>query len=238
MMRMLLVVALLLVAFSIPDFTRSPHAAAEPHSSEPHSSEPHSAEPYNCPPACDRIPVSAWIPQWAIPLNSRYVWPQLAAVAVTSASPRFQFEELCSTAAVAKDPRSYAIAERAVVANPAGQWQLQAQIVHWRGETWRGGQLAESVFDTAVAALRDCQHNNPATSPSITVNEPGRMAAVVSGPVVLHQYLVANPDNSTVTELAMWSTAPPLTPWPTTSDAAILDALNAPLCTAYIGSCP
>ncbi len=40
------------------------------------------------------------------------------------------------------------------------------------------------------------------------------MAAVVSGPVILHQYLVANPANSTITELALWSTAPPLTAWP------------------------
>ena len=30
-------------------------------------------------------------------------------------------------------------------------------------------------------------------------------------PTILHEYLVAKPDNSTVTELALWSTAPPLT---------------------------
>lgn len=228
MLRMLLVLALVSFGLvAVPGTAATPHAAAEP---------------YNCPPACDRIPHSAWMPQWAIPMNARYVWPELAAVAVTAAPPRFRFEELCGIAepnsAGAQDPRSYAIAEEALVANPPGQWQLQAQIVHWRGETWRGGQLAESVFDSAVAALRDCQRNNPSASPSITFKAPGRMAAVISGPVVLHQYLVANPDNSTVTELAMWSTTPPLTPWPTTSDVTILDALNAPLCTAYIGSCP
>ena len=110
-----------------------------------------------------------------------------------------------------QDPRCYAVAERAVVVNPEGQWQLQAQVLHWRGETWRGGQLAEDVFNTAVAALRACQRTNPAASPSLTIDEPDRMAAVVSGPVILHQYLVANPANSTITELALWSTAPPLT---------------------------
>lgn len=199
---------------------------------------PAAADPQNCPPACDRIPDSAWIPPWAIPLNARYGWPQLPALAVTAVAPRFRFEELCGSPPVAADPRSYAVAERAAVVNPAGQWQLQAQVVHWRGETWRGGALAEDAFNTAVAALQACQRTNPAQSPSLTILEPDRMAAVVSGPVILHQYLVANPANSTITELALWSSAPPQTPWPPLADETVLDTLGAPLCTAYIGSCP
>jgi hypothetical protein len=199
---------------------------------------PAAAEPETCPPACDRIPDSAWIASWAIPLNARYAWPRLPGLAVTATSPRFRFEELCGSPPVAQDPRSYVVAEKAVVVNPEGQWQLQAQVLHWRGETWRGGQLAEDVFNTAVAALRFCQLTNPAASPSLTTVEPDRMAAVVSGPVILHQYLVANPANSTITELALWSTAPPLTAWPAPGDDTVLDALGAPLCTAYIGSCP
>ena len=135
------------------------------------------------------------------------------------------------------DPRSWAVAERALVVNPEGQWQLQAQVLHWRGETWRGGQLAQEVFDTAAGALRSCQRTNVTASPSVTTDEPDRMAAVIGGPVILHQYLVANPGNSTITELAMWSTAPPLTTWPGVDDTAVLDAMGAPLCAAYIGSC-
>lgn len=196
------------------------------------------AQPENCPPLCDRIPDSAWIASWAIPLNARYAWPQLPGVSVTATAPRFRFEELCASPPVAQDPRSYAVAEKAVVSNPDGQWQLQAQVVHWRGETWRGGQLVEDVFAKAVAALRACQLTNPSASPSLTTVEADRVAAVVSGPVILHQYLVANPANSTVTELALWSTAPPLTPWPSIPDDTVLDELGAPLCTAYIGSCP
>ena len=196
------------------------------------------AQPDNCPPACDRIPDAAWIAPWAIPLNSRYPWPLLPGVAVTATSPRFRFEDLCASPQVAQDPRTYAVAERALVVNPDGQWQLQAQVLHWRGETWRGGQLADDVFGTAVAALRSCQRTNPAASPSLTTDQPGRMAAVISGPVILHEYLLSNPANSTVTELALWSTAPPLTPWPGVADDTVLDALGAPLCTAYIGSCP
>jgi hypothetical protein len=37
--------------------------------------------------------------------------------------------------------------------------------------------------------------------------------------------------------LALWSDAPAQTPWPSVTDTAVLDALSAPLCTAYIGSC-
>ncbi len=196
------------------------------------------ADPESCPPHCDRIPDAAWMAPWALPLNARYTWPRLAGVAVTAMSPRFRFEELCGTPPVAQDPRAYAVAERATVTNPEGQWQLQAQVIHWRGETWRGGQLAQDVFRAAVAALRSCQRTNPSASPSLTVDEPDAMAAVISGPVILRQYLLANPANSTVTELALWSTAPPQTPWPAVADDAVLDALGAPLCTAYIGSCP
>lgn len=198
---------------------------------------PAAATPETCPPACDRIPDAAWIPPWGIPLNPRYAWPRLAGVAVTAVAPRFRFEELCASPPVPQDPRGWAVAERAAVVNPEGQWQLQVQVLHWRGETWRGGQLAQDVFDTAVAALRSCQLTNVAASPSVTTDDGDRMAAVVGGPVILHQYLVANPGNSSVTELAMWSTAPPLTPWPAIGDAAVLDAMGAPLCAAYIGSC-
>ena len=200
---------------------------------------PVAAEPAStCPPACNRIPETAWIAPSAIPLNSTYAWPQLAGLAVTSRPARFRFEELCGTAPMPADPRGYAVAERSQVSNPAGQWQLQAQVVHWPGETWRGGQLAQDAVVAAVAALRACQSTNPAASASLVVDEPDRVAAAISGPVILHEYLVADPFNSTVTELALWSEAPAQTPWPALTDTAVLDALGAPLCTAYIGSCP
>lgn len=199
---------------------------------------PAAADPYDCPPACDSIPDSAWLSPASIPLHARYGWPQLAGLAVTAASPRFRFEELCASPPRPADPRAYAVAEQAVVVNGPGQWQMQAQILHWRGETWRGGEIVAEVFAAAVAALRTCQLTNLLASPSLTVDEPDRMAAVVAGPVILHQYLLANPANNTISELALWSDTPPATPWLPVADAAVLDALAAPLCTAYIGSCP
>ena len=89
-----------------------------------------------------------------------------------------------------------------------GQWQLRAEVVHWRGETGRAGASATSVFDIAAAALRGCQLGVAAESPSVTVDEPNRLSAVVSGPTVLHTYLVAHPENSTISELALWTTDP------------------------------
>lgn len=201
---------------------------------------PSPAEPTGntCPPACNRIPPSAWIAPAAIPLDGRYEWQPLAGLAVTAHTPRFRFEELCGSPAAAQDPRNYAVAERSVITHPAGQWQLQAQILHWRGETWRGGELAREAVAAAAAGLRACQQTNPGASPSATLDEPERLAAVISGPVILHEYLLADTVSSTVTELALWAAAPPATPYPTLSDSAILDSLGAPLCAAYLGSCP
>ncbi|MFM9036050.1 MAG: ATPase [Mycobacterium sp.] len=203
------------------------------------SAAPASAEPATtCPPDCDRIPEAAWIAPAAIPLNAVYSWPRLAGLAVTSRPPRFRCEHLCATPAAAGDPRSYAVAERAQVSSPrqCSTWACSCHSP--RGETWRGGQLVRDAFAAAVAALRACQATNPAASPSLTLDQPERLAGAVSGPVVLHQYLLADPINSTMTELALWTDGPAQTPWPAVSESAVLDALGAPLCTAYVDSCP
>ena len=197
------------------------------------------ADPEACPPICDRIPDTAWVPSSAIPLNSTYRWPNLARLAVPmtgTATPRFRFEEVCATPAFPQDTRNSAVASRATVTNPQGQWQLQAQVLHWRGDTARGGQSASSVFDIATAALRGCQLGVAAESPLLTVAEPNRLAAVISGPVIMHTYLVARPENSTISELTLWSSEPQVA-WPVISDAQVLDAMTSPVCAAYIGSC-
>ena len=201
------------------------------------------AEPETCPPVCDQIPATAWIPARAVPLDSVYHWPAPAGLAVQitgiGGGARFRFEEVCAsaTAAVARDPRAGAVAARATVAHPDGQWQLQAQILHWRGDTARGGPTAAAVFGTAVAALRGCQLGAPLESPSVTTDGPDRMAAVLSGPVIVHTYLVVHPPSSTIAELTLWSAAPPQVPWPAMADEPVLNAMAAPLCDAYLASC-
>jgi hypothetical protein len=202
---------------------------------------PAQADPETCPPVCDQIPNTAWIQQRAVPLNSVYNWPALAGSAApqTGAGPvRFRFEDLCAAPALPQDARDSAVAARVTVAHPDGQWQLQAQVLHWRGDTARGGPTAASVFRNAVAALRGCQRGAPAQSPSITSDEQNRMAAVISGPVVMHTYLVAHVASSTISELTLWSSGPPQVAWPTMADDPVLNSMTAPLCDAYIASCP
>jgi hypothetical protein len=203
---------------------------------------PAPAEPETCPPVCDQIPDTAWIQQRAVPLNSVYNWPVLAGLAVqvtgAGAGPRFRFEDVCATQPVPQDPRASAVASRVMVVHPDGQWQLQAQVLHWRGDTARGGAVAASVLSTAVAALRGCQTGSPPQSPSITSDEPNRMAAVISGPVIMHTYLMAHVASSTISELTLWSSGPPQVPWPSMADNQVLDSMTAPLCEAYIASCP
>ena len=203
---------------------------------------PAHAEPQACPPVCDQIPDSAWIQRRAVPLDSVYGWPAPAALATqvtgVAPGPRFRFQELCATPPVPRDPRDSAVVARATVVHPDGQWQLQAQILHWRGDTASGGAIAASVFTDAVAAVRSCQQRAPLQSPSITSDETNRMAAVISGPVVMHTYLVAHPASSTISELTLWSSGPPQVPWPAMADDPVLNAMTAPLCEAYIASCP
>ena len=207
--------------------------------------------PYNCPPACDRIPDSAWIDPTAIPLYSTYSWPPLSGLAVTPSTPRFRFEEFCGTAPTQQDPRDNAVAAKATYTNPPDQWQLQAQVMHWRGDPWIGGQYASTTMDSAAAALRACQLSTPQVSVSVTTNkeegqqnpsQPGeRLAAVISvggaKPFIVHQYLVSDLRNSTIVEVAMWAQSPPTVGWPETNDDQLFDAMIAPLCTAYVHSC-
>lgn len=197
------------------------------------------AVPGVCPPICDAIPDVAWIQASEIPLYPVYRWPGLAGLAVTAPDPRFAFEDVCAAPPVPSDPRAYAVAAKVAVINTAGQWQLQAQVLHWRGDTAQNGPLVRSVLDAARTRLRNCQLTAPLVSPSLTTAEPERLAAVISvaGKKVVHQYLLAHPTSGSVVELALWSPLPTQTPWPAVPDARVLDALTAPLCQAYLGSC-
>ncbi|KUI11501.1 ATPase [Mycobacterium sp. GA-1285] len=197
------------------------------------------AVPGVCPPICDAIPDAAWPSSSALPLSSVYRWPGLAGLAVSAPAPRFLFEELCASPPVPGDPRDYVVAATAQVRNPDGQWQLRAQVLHWRGSVAHNGPLTRAVLDSARSRLRTCQLTAPLVSPSITMADPERMVAVisVSGQEVVHQYLLAHPSSGSVVELALWSTLPLQVPWPSVPDAQVLDALAAPLCEAYLGSC-
>jgi hypothetical protein len=205
----------------------------------PSAGWPAHAVPGECPPICDAIPDAAWIAPTSIPLYPVYRWPGLAGLAVTAPSTRFGFEALCGSPPVANDARGYAVAARSVVLHAGGQWNLLVQVIHWRGDIATGGPTALTTLETARSRLRDCQSTADTASPSITTNDRGRIAAVISdaGKQVMHEYLLAHPDSSTVVELAMWSTLPPQVDWAVVPDAQVFDAMTAPLCNAYLGSC-
>jgi hypothetical protein len=200
---------------------------------------PARAVPGVCPPICDAIPDSAWIAPTSVPLFPVYQWPGLAGLAVTAPSPRFGFEAVCGSPLVADDPRAYAVAARSVVLHEEGQWNLLVQVIHWRGDTATGGSTTLTTLETARSRLRDCQSTAANASPSVTTSDSTRIAAVISdsGRQVMHEYLLSHPDSSTMVELAMWSSLPPRVDWPAVADAQVLDAMGAPLCNAYLGSC-
>ncbi len=200
------------------------------------------AVPQTCPPVCDQIPATAWPAPESIPLNGDYHWPLLAQVAAPAPASRFRFEDICSSPQLPNDRRAFAVAAKAVVVRPAGQWQLQAQIIHWRGDTSAGGELAQSVFSAANLALRLCPVTAPQFSVLFTTDAADRMAAVLTGPgVVAHQYIFSHPQSSTISELVLWETPGPggtrQVVWPATADAQVFDAMSAPLCEAYLSSC-
>jgi hypothetical protein len=100
-------------------------------------------------------------------------------------------------------------------------------------------QQQSLTLETARARLQNCQLTAASTSPSITTSDGERIAAVISaaGEQVMHEYLLAHPGSSTVVELAMWSSVPPEVEWPAMPDAQVFEAMAAPLCSAYLGSC-
>ena len=193
-----------------------------------------------CPPICDAIPDSAWIAPPPCRSYPVYRWPGLAGLAVTAHAPRFTFEEVCATPPTLGDARDYAVAAGATVTNPAGQWQL-AGADHPLARRHRAGRPDGVETSSSWPGPSCVTARSPRRwpRPSITTSDPQRLAAVISvaGQRVMHQYVLADPASSTVVDLAMWSTLPPLVPWPAVPDAQVLDAMAAPLCDAYLGSC-
>jgi hypothetical protein len=203
----------------------------------------------NCPPACTQIPDAAWIDPAATPLYDDYRWAPLAPLSEPVSKPRFKADELCAAGPQTSDERDGSLAARIILPNPPGQWQLQVQILHWRGDPWIAGQRASAVMDAATSLLRNnCSFNSPGVSvtriaeQNLPGGNPGQsltatITEIGTSPQVAHVYLISDLRNSTVVELAMSSTSPPAVDWPTINDDQLLAAMVAPLCTAYVNSC-
>jgi serine/threonine protein kinase len=225
------------------DVTQSPTAYAFP---DPDPNRPTNG---NCPPACTRIPDSAWIAPKAIPLHDKYSWPPLAPLTEPVSNPRFELDNLCATGPIANDQRDSGLAAHVILPNPPSQWQLQVQILHWRGDPWIAGQQASAVMDSATSALQNsCKSSTSGATVShlTTQNVPGgnpgqSLTAVITttgpSPTVAHEYLISDLRSSTVVELAMSSNSPSAVDWPAINDDQLLANMVTPLCTAYVNSC-
>ncbi len=103
------------------------------------------------------------------------------------------------------DPRVYAVAGARHGA-PAGRPVAAAGPGHAlaRGHRHRRAWTRGRCSRWAASPCRGASSRRPATSPSITTDEPDRLAAVVSDDAsrVMHNYLLADPASSTLVELA------------------------------------
>ena len=124
--------------------------------------------------------------------------------------------------------------------HPAGQWNLLVQMIHWRGDTATGGPTALDTLETGQVAAARLPIDGRAASPSITTSDAQRrIAAVISdaGHQVMHEYLLADPASSTSSNSPCGRRCRRRCDWPAVADAQVLDAMAAPLCDAYLGSC-
>lgn len=211
------------------------------------SPDPNRVPQGNCPPACTKIPDSAWISPSQIPLYDQYSWPSLAPLTEAVSDPRLTTDEMCAGPPMADDIRPGMLASRIMLPNPPGQWQLQVQILHWRGDPWIAGQRASAVMDSAASLLRRCSSaiHGVSVSRIAEQNVPGHpgqsLTAVItvngSTPEIAYEYLVSDLRSSTVVEITMWSTSPSAVEWSPVQDDQLLADMVAPLCTAYVNSC-
>ena len=138
-----------------------------------------------------------------MPLYNDYSWAALAPLSEPVSSPRFEADDLCAAGPAADDERASALAARTILPNLPGQWQLQVQILHWRGDPWIAGQRASAVMDSATSMVRN---NCSSTAPEVSVsrvaeqNVPGHpgqsLTAVITEigntPRIAHEYLVSD----------------------------------------------
>ena len=155
-------------------------------------------------------------------------WPDLPSRRPRRGSPS---RRLCARRRSLGDARDYAVASQATVAEPAGPMAAagagHALARGHRSVRADGDGRPSSWPGPGCETARSPRRWHPRRSPPATRSA---LAAVISvaGQRVMHQYLLAHPASSTIVELAMWSTLPPLVRWPAVPDAQVLDAHGRP----------
>lgn len=188
--------------------------------------------------ASTTVPPAAWIPSAKLPLADSENWPELSTVAEPLGTNSFQVTELCSGTPFAVGDADNA---RAVVDNGADNWSAEQVIVHYPGDPWTMGQTAHAVFTTLQSTLTGCKSASAQVSvttapnthcPSVQRGPCNQVAAEIDLPDKhAHVYLAAV--GSAITELTVWSTGSPATPWTATDDEGVFAAMNPQLCTVW-----
>ncbi|MEE6164628.1 MULTISPECIES: hypothetical protein [unclassified Mycolicibacterium] len=188
------------------------------------------------------VPASAWISVDRIPQGTDQPWPDLAGRAEPLGKNTFWLYALCGAT---PSPLADGDHARAVVDYGDGRWSAEQVIVHYPGDPWTMGQTASADFSALQDILTHCTPDAPGTTLQLTTpsgspcpNTPRggchQVAAEIRSPKgqpVGHIYL-ANV-GSTVTELTVWATGTPVTPWAGTPDEDVFAAMNPQLCTVW-----
>ena len=85
-------------------------------------------------------------------------WPPVATPAT---APLFRFEEACASPAGRRRPRLRRGGPRRRD-SPDGQWHLQAQVMHWRGEAWRAGEPPSGLTTRSAGRAARLPTDRPA----------------------------------------------------------------------------
>ncbi|MCV7156741.1 MULTISPECIES: hypothetical protein [Mycolicibacterium] len=134
---------------------------------------------------------------------------------------------------------------RAVVDNGDGHWSAEQVIVHYPGDPWTMGQTVSLDASNLQNVLNQCTSTAPGTTlqfttpvdarcPSVSRGGCHQVAAEIrsaDGKSTAHVYL-ANV-GSTITELTVWTTGSPSTPWAGAADEDVFAAMNPQLCTVW-----
>lgn len=211
-----------------------PAATAETASASPSpGAKPQAAVP---------VPAAAWISADRIPQNSDQPWPNLADRAEPLGTSTFRLYGLCGAT---PSPIADGDNARAVVDNGDGHWSAEQVIVHYPGDPWTMGQTVSLDASNLQNVLNQCTSTAPGTTlqfttpvdarcPSVSRGGCHQVAAEIrssDGKSTAHVYL-ANV-GSTITELTVWTTGSPSTPWAGAADEDVFAAMNPQLCTVW-----
>lgn len=186
-------------------------------------------------------PSAAWVHSNRLPLNDSQHWPNLADSAQPLGNNAFQTDNLCGGSPAQLGGGDNA---RSLIDRGDDNWSVQQVIVHYPGDPWTMGQTAHALFTAVQNTLAGCQSASPTAQVTVTTPKQfcpsvqrggcNQVAAEIRLPDkhrTAHVYLAVV--GSAVTELSVWSTGTPATPWQDLPDEDVFAAMNPQLCSVW-----